>query len=223
MNLLASAPDPAASAPDPLSGRLVDRFPLPEHHRRVGSQAAVFDRARIPWVWDPDLGEIAAAAHTRAGDGEFMYDSDGDEPYGPLVVVANPFAHRAVACRHKRWARAMEKVEEMGRRVVAERDAAPESEEESSSSSSDDEFDEEGYPRPARLRRRRGGLTQQSQLDAQLAQAGCVVTKHHRPNGGREDLKIVTPDGRAHRSKVEALRHLEATGASRGHGSEDSD
>ena len=46
----------------------------------------------------------------------------------------------------------------------------------------------------------------------------CRVTTRRRAGCGREDLTIITPDGRAFRSRLAAFNHLQRTGVKRQRG-----
>ena len=60
-----------------------------------------------------------------------------------------------------------------------------------------------------------GAARARGDVDVQLELAGCRVTAVPRAGSGRLDLRVVSADGRTFRSKVAALRHVDALAARR--------
>ena len=173
-------------------------------------QAVTFDQLEIPWVYDPNVGPLVAERVDGSGDGMYRYTADDE---GRIVVQRNPeptaesvFHALRVACFERvcasvdaqyaedalaRERRGVESGDDSSEGVVEEVEGAKE--------------DVRGVDEPAVRGSKCVKRRRRSAMDALLDD--CTIHTSTRTNG-RIDLTIETPDGRKHRSKVQALLHL---------------
>jgi hypothetical protein len=194
-------------------------------------QGRTLDDLGRPWTYYPDVGALVASPVAGRGEGRFRYervdseccDDDEDEavdatttrqtrPIRLKVVLNEAPVELSVFAERRR--------DSVARTIAKMLSLCPPPRDEDEDSSSDSvpsvvpaEDDLErtavsarGSSKRAPLPRRRTLHSKRRLTDQDLP--GCVVTIRPRAGSNREDLKIVTPDGRYFRSRIAALTHL---------------
>ena len=170
-------------------------------------QAATLDALGLPWRFDPDLGALIAQKGETC-DGQYMWDE------GMCVTNPHPATQEQLDARLAESVAATVALVEKQRQARGQIRRSPSLSQTSSSDANDDaDASESPDAGDANARAPKSHAAAQRKprvRDDDGALDRCKIERTARPNGGRSDMKIVTPDGRTFRSKVSALAHMTA-------------
>lgn len=210
----------------------LERGERERHIRRMCTQCTqhvTLDECGVPWERSIHVGTVVAAQPTRAedgdiGDGKFVWRWDDEKRHAVILPTSTPERSRQLqeeverqrAQNARECAQAI--AEYQAQRAIAE-DGGGGADENGGGEEADkgggEEADEEVVARAGGERERKSARTRVERKPRRSASAKddeiiktLVIEQKARPNGGRVDLCVRTPDGRTHRSKIAAIRHV---------------
>ena len=170
-----------------------------EHERLT--QAERFNRMRVVWQLDLNLGPMLAHRKVGVGDGKWMYAAAAD---GGIETVLNtkPLSDldvsRLISEDARRTARRLTLEAEQTEQEIAVTDA-----------DADDDVEDAAADEKAARRPRDASMIRSAARHDMLSKMGCEISKSRRACG-HVDTAIRTPCGRHFRSYVSAVTYMQS-------------